>query len=329
MNYTPTPKVSVIVPVYNAARYIERCVNSLLAQSFTNFELVIIDDGSLDDSLTICQQLCGKDSRIRLIGTTNAGASAARNRGIDESRGQYIVFCDADDFAGREYLADFFTVKHDKTALVIQYPSHFYEDSNTTVPPTMTPRTGIYDIGPGLNLGRLLHNGYPFGKLYDAKIIRENGLRFNPAISYKEDLIFMLEYLRHVETIAVAAGAEYRYCVHAQSLSTRWKNPSELIKINITVRQLLQAWNIDHDYYREFETFCVGETLHMIYNAPATTKIPRCTILRELKDSLHTDAFLIQTRFDGLLGSLFHKRMFHTFDLLRRIMYAVLKKIYK
>lgn len=329
MNYTQRPKVSVIVPVYNAARYIERCVNSLLAQSFTDFELVIIDDGSLDDSVAICRRLSASDPRVQLIVTTNAGASAARNRGIDESRGQYIVFCDADDFAGREYLADFFTIKHDKTALVIQYPSHFYENSDTAVPPTMTPRTGIYDIGSGLHLGRLLHNGYPFGKLYDAKIIRENGLRFNPAISYKEDLIFMLEYLRHVETIAIAAGTEYRYCVHAQSLSTRWKNPCELIKINITVSRLLQAWNIDHNYYREFETFCVGETLHMIYNAPATTKIPRRVLLRELKDSLHTDAFLIQTRFDGLLGRLFHKRMFHTFDLLRRIVYTVMKKIYK
>ena len=92
-----TVNLSIIVPVYNAERTLERCVSSILAQVYTDFELILINDGSTDRSGPLCDQLAASDARIRVIHQANSGASAARNRGLQEARGQYLMFCDSDD----------------------------------------------------------------------------------------------------------------------------------------------------------------------------------------------------------------------------------------
>lgn len=96
--------ISVIIPVYKAEKYLSRCIASLLAQSFTAFELLLIDDGSPDNSGKICHDWAERDCRIRVLHQTNAGVSAARNKGLDEAKGEYIVFVDSDDYVGTDYL---------------------------------------------------------------------------------------------------------------------------------------------------------------------------------------------------------------------------------
>lgn len=91
------PSLSIIVPVYNNERYLENTLNSVLRQSYEDFELLLIDDGSGDDSLTICQKFAGRDRRVRVICKENGGVSSARNRGLDEAQGKYIAFIDGDD----------------------------------------------------------------------------------------------------------------------------------------------------------------------------------------------------------------------------------------
>ena len=96
--------ISVIIPVYKAEKYLSRCIASLLAQSFTAFELLLIDDGSPDNSGKICHDWAERDCRIRVLHQTNAGVSTARNKGLDEAKGEYIVFVDSDDYVGTDYL---------------------------------------------------------------------------------------------------------------------------------------------------------------------------------------------------------------------------------
>lgn len=95
-------KISVIVPVYNAGDYIEDCVNSILQQTYINLEVILVDDGSTDNSLNVCNVLKSKDERVKVIHQDNAGPGAARNRGIDESTGEYIAFVDSDDYIDKE-----------------------------------------------------------------------------------------------------------------------------------------------------------------------------------------------------------------------------------
>ena len=97
-------KISVIVPVYNVSKYIQKCVESILNQSYTNFELILIDDGSTDDSFDICQVFATKDTRVKAMRQSNAGPSKARNVGIRQAEGEYITFVDSDDFVSDSYL---------------------------------------------------------------------------------------------------------------------------------------------------------------------------------------------------------------------------------
>ncbi len=96
--------ISVIVPVYNTAGYVGRCIDSVLHSSCQDFELILVNDGSSDSSPEICREYCRRDSRIRLIGQEHEGVSAARNRGIEASRGEWIVFVDSDDFISDDFL---------------------------------------------------------------------------------------------------------------------------------------------------------------------------------------------------------------------------------
>lgn len=102
--HSATPEISIIVPVYNAGRYLHECVESIIAQTFTDWELLLVDDGSTDGSHAICDDYAVSDSRIRAIHQPNGGVSAARNSGLDKASGQRIAFIDADDRVEPNYL---------------------------------------------------------------------------------------------------------------------------------------------------------------------------------------------------------------------------------
>lgn len=118
-----TPKISVIVPVYNVEKYLSRCVNSILAQSFLDFELILIDDGSTDESGRICDEYAEKDSRIKVFHKKNGGLSSARNEGIEYARGSYISFVDSDDWVSPDYLEYLFLLikKYDADVVSAAY----------------------------------------------------------------------------------------------------------------------------------------------------------------------------------------------------------------
>ena len=99
------PAISIIIPVYNAENYLRRCIDSVLSQSFTDFELILVDDGSKDKSPQICDEYASQDTRVRVIHKANGGVSAARNDGLDIAKGEYITFIDSDDWVERDYLS--------------------------------------------------------------------------------------------------------------------------------------------------------------------------------------------------------------------------------
>ena len=99
------PQISIIVPIYNGAKYINKCIEMIINQTFKDFELIIIDDGSTDNTSDMCNEYAKKDKRIKVISKKNEGTWAARNRGIDESRGKYIIFFDCDDWYEDDLLA--------------------------------------------------------------------------------------------------------------------------------------------------------------------------------------------------------------------------------
>ena len=199
---TNTPKISVIVPVYNAEKWLRRCVDSILAQTYTDFELLLIDDGSTDDSGAICDEYATIDQRIRVFHKPNGGVSSARNLGLDNAVGEWISFVDSDDWMAKEHLGDL--MKY----LQYDFRANEYRCNNDEQQHEVLPDKN-YDtkaeIGECISEFFNLHLRMPWGKRYRADIIREHNIRFNTMITIGEDLIFNLEYLCYVHSISLSS----------------------------------------------------------------------------------------------------------------------------
>lgn len=207
-------QISVIVPVYNAGSQLDRCIKSILCQSFVDFELLLIDDGSSDDSASICDVYASKDHRVRVFHQDNAGVSAARNFGLKEIRGKYLAFVDADDYVSPRYLADLYAdLRPDRgSGLIVQSLVQVSPEGEEL----SRKRAGeafaeSVDFGLAICHHRLYEQGYIASKLYDAELIRKCGLRFDERIKVLEDLFFMYQYMLHCDYLVLSNTSNYIY----------------------------------------------------------------------------------------------------------------------
>ena len=215
--------ISVIIPVYNAEEYLKTCLRSIQNQTYSSFEVWLINDGSQDKSGIICDTFQATDSRFHVIHKPNGGVSSARNVGIENAKGEWICFIDSDDTVEKNYLETlqqsigekqdlliiqgFNTIFHNGKKEQRLFNNYFY------------PSTEIYKTFQDSNLNRC---GFPFGKLYNKEIINQNNIRFDEQIHYAEDVMFMLTYLCHVSAIQTVSEANYNYYVRNNgSLSQR------------------------------------------------------------------------------------------------------------
>lgn len=140
-------KVSIIVPVYNVAQYLDRCIDSVVKQTYTNLEIILVDDGSTDDSLQICQKYAAKDNRIRLVYQANAGVDVARNNGLSHSTGELIALIDSDDFIEPKYIENLVKQMEDygSDIAVSAYKAFHEDDGNYYIIQDPNPGSTIYD----------------------------------------------------------------------------------------------------------------------------------------------------------------------------------------
>ena len=189
--------ISVIIPAYNAVRTIRRCIQSVLDQTYTEWEMIIVDDGSKDDTLDICQSY--DDSRIRVLHKENGGVSSARNHGLKFAQGDYIAFIDSDDFIEADYL------EHLSQGLDydIVISGFCYEN---------TPESSSFHLklanreAVGRELSKLINADqlcYPWGRLFKRSIIETYHIRFDEAMRFAEDNVFKWEYLCHINSLRI------------------------------------------------------------------------------------------------------------------------------
>lgn len=217
------PTVSVIVPIYNAEAYLSKCIDSILQQSYSDFELILVDDESPDNSYDIMKKYEQKDNRIHSFRKRNGGASSARNFGLSAAKGKWVVFVDSDDFVNDRYIEDL-VCKMEPISLVVQGISKIvgdrivenlvFEDNNFTVS----------DFKTLLNDKTFFDRGFPVAKVFDKSIIDKHNLKFNENIHYSEDLIFMLEYIQYVSKIRFIQGSNYYYQIAVSNLSQRYNS---------------------------------------------------------------------------------------------------------
>lgn len=216
-------EISIIIPVYNVCTYLNECIDSVLNQSYSNFELILIDDGSTDGSSDLCDAYLENDSRIKVIHKENGGVSSARNMGIKEANGKWICFIDSDDWIDREYLKILMQGEHADmsiVSLICEYPeSKVYHKFKHIGYFNKEGLIGfINDDLP--NLGALS----PCGKLYRRDIINEFGIAFREDINFAEDAIFNLNYYLRIKTALINDEALYHYRTSGTGLTGNLKN---------------------------------------------------------------------------------------------------------
>lgn len=191
------PKVSVIVPVYNTEQYLPRCIDSILAQTFTDFELILVNDGSTDNSGKICNEYAQKDPRIVVIHKGNGGASSARNKGIDIAQGEWISFVDSDDeYYNDDSLFYLYSQITNNIELVIGGYVHCDKDG---IIYSISDRV-INEVS-AINGIKLYYKpeyynylGLTCIKLYNRQFLLKNNLRFNEQLTYNEDGLLHVQY---------------------------------------------------------------------------------------------------------------------------------------
>ena len=206
-------KVSVIVPVYNASQYIGKTLDSIIAQDFDSFEIIVIDDGSTDDSLEIINQcLDGCEVPHKVIHQENAGVSVARNVGIEESKGDYLAFVDADDHISKNHLSSLYNGKTDFSLTL-----YAKEEGGklTSLDTYSQDLISTYDfIKMELNM-QITFNFFQL--LYRSVIIKDNNIRFTPGTVYGEDTEFAHKALSFGDEIAINNEVTYYYVQHPSS----------------------------------------------------------------------------------------------------------------
>lgn len=206
-----SPFISVIVPVYNPGEYLRRCVKSILNQTESNLELILVDDGSTDGSGALCDAFAGQDARVRVIHKANAGVSAARNDGIRAARGEFVAFADGDDWPEPEMYGRLLAEQRQSGCDVV-YCGFRRVFENRTEEETF-PATRLYADGGVRDLAEGLFRGELFGAVWRGLYARKTvtGTEFDPGIHYAEDLLFNLEILRKAGSVAVIPEVLYNY----------------------------------------------------------------------------------------------------------------------
>lgn len=219
------PELSIIVPVYNVEQYLNKCINSILAQTFIDFELILVDDGSTDNCGAICDEYAAKDSRIRVIHKENGGLSSARNAGMAIAAGSYYLFCDSDDYVTPTWCEHFMKhVKQEKNNFIFGgfVTAHVQADSTILDDSSAVRKKKTYPVSDFLRLQVNAQIGFACNVLYYADVLRENKLVFSSDVIV-EDLPFNLAYLRFMKELTGTGSAEYFYVQdERQTLSRKY-----------------------------------------------------------------------------------------------------------
>ena len=204
------PKISVIVPVYKAEAYLERCINSLLVQTFADFEVLLVDDGSPDDSGKICDEYAAKDNRVKVYHKENGGVSSARQCGIDNARGEYTIHVDPDDWVEMGMLKELYEkAKEDDVDMVLCDYYENYEKVNLQVYVNQKPSSLDSDTIIS-ELFQQLH-GSCCNKLIRRVCYNRYNVSFPLQFSYSEDLYVILSLLKNNITVSYLPKAFYHY----------------------------------------------------------------------------------------------------------------------
>lgn len=330
------PFFSIIMPVYNAEKYVEAAVESVLQQSYTDFELLLVDDCSADSSYSVCQELAKKDGRIKLLRTPqNGGAAVARNFAFQHIQGKYLTFIDSDDIIEPNLLSVAYSYVKDDQADCVKFgcfEEYFNADGEKAYSKKCCLTEQVYDNSDTIRQQMVRMEliplfGYLWNTIYRASIILDKGLLFNDQYRVNEDFDFNMRYFKYVQRLQCSSYCGYHYAKRLNSLSLSTKNNDEYYELHMMkIREFLQNFpsieSIDTQtmsnifwLYTRFVYSAVQRK--MVNNEPINTFIKdiRSSDLFAIYQSVHFVDIgvkqkimisILRSKYEGLLRGLLH-----------------------
>lgn len=258
------PKISIIVPAYNAEQHIKQCLDCILKQTVNDYEVIVIDDGSKDATASICDAFAQKETKIRVIHQINRGVSAARNVGIEQAQGEWITFIDADDTIEPHFLeAAFENTESMKADFILgrwkndwdnhtRIENHKYEDDSLIVG---------YD-----NLCKFWSNHAhleicrcPWGKFFRKNILVKNNIKFDEQLRYAEDTLFCLQYFTKVSSILTINKEDSNYifftCSKVSAIHKYKCSPESIVSARDNIMQIFYDNNLSNQRFERLMFF--------------------------------------------------------------------------
>lgn len=318
--------ITIIVPVYNAEKTLNRCIESILSQTFLDWELLLIDDGSTDRSGELCDEYASKDQRIKVFHKKNGGVSSARNIGLDHAKGEWITFVDADDYVKESYLTNLWEHSQKQVDLVISYAEiHNGDDiqkesySSKFVDDTNFESMFIEN--------EMNWHTSPWSKLYKRSIIDQHHLRFCEGMYIGEDAVFLYSYMLYSNKIYISHDTDYCYFAYNPSSLTKRVNSlaSETLaynQIRTIVESLIFQKSIKNSIALKKLYWLIASYQRRILNALYHNKIQkqtRLSILRNTDWNYYIKHIYSNSPKEKILIALLKKHFYKLYDLVRTL----------
>jgi glycosyltransferase involved in cell wall biosynthesis len=316
-------KVSIIVPIYNGERYLNKCIDSIISQTYKNIELILINDGSTDKSNIICDNWANRDSRIRVFHRQNNGASSSRNYGILVSKGDIIQFVDCDDWiqpSMTENLLNSISFSNNQLAICgYSIVNNFGKILNKV---TMDGNLNL-EMHEFLGLfGKLLDNGLlnsPCNKIYKKEILVKNNIFFDEKLSLGEDLLFNLDYFGYIDRVSLCAEEYYNYQrINSNSLTKRYSVGR--IEVQTRIYDAVKKFLINNRSYNGSNKVClethytrsmINALMSFILNDNSNIEVKKSKVNEILNSEFFYDSLKLSRR---------NKKIFLSIFLLKRKM---------
>lgn len=287
-------KLSIIIPIYNTEAYLPRCIDSILSQSFTDYELLLIDDGSIDNSGSICDKYAQQDNRIKVFHKKNGGLCSARNTGLDHAQGEWIYFVDSDDELMPEGLRTLVDCISDDVDMVMGGYEQYDLDGNLIQTEqkhsiqTLSRRDSLLVLFPEHTI-IYSYLGYVWNRLFRKRIIQDHSLRFDDTVGIKEDTLFVTQYLcKSNGKTRFTTTPIYKYIAHENStmnsLLFRY-NPkyidsfNAVVKMHNAIRQLPET----DRRLSKASKFAIVQRIYMILNRMQVHNVVDTKCISKLK----------------------------------------------
>ena len=211
----PSPIISIIVPIYNREKWLRNCLESISSQTFKDWECILVNDGSTDNSLKIAQEYAENDERFFVFSQDNQGVSAARNLGLDHTQGKWVTFVDSDDEIAPDYLEILHKLGEENNADLVNASCIYHYNGNKKSPRILSDTIYTFQEEDFGNYFSSRMSGII--KLYRLDLIKEHHLRFETKFHFAEDLIFCIEFYLRAQRFATSSKAIYKYCHRGNS----------------------------------------------------------------------------------------------------------------